>query len=154
MCRNYRSHVLRVLNPTVFTYQQFVLIFSYFSVVENVLVKPMEMNISPLESSEIVVGFRKHWLNKVGVSADVSRVFNKNTSIIRKMDGTRRRGAFIMLKKDRRGLKNIQKKNRRFNGGNNPAVYSMKEGQRKECYEMVEQREKVVRGKSTRTTQQ
>ena len=30
-----------------------------------------------------------------------AHVFNKNTIIIRKMDGTRRRGAFIMLKKGR-----------------------------------------------------
>ena len=51
--------------------------------------------------NEIVVGFRTHWLNRIGVSADISHVFNKNTIIIQKMDGTRRRAAFIMLKKGR-----------------------------------------------------
>jgi len=54
-----------------------------------------------LMHNEIVVGFRTHWLNGIGVSADISHIFNKNTIIIWKMDGTRRRAAFIMLKKGR-----------------------------------------------------
>ena len=58
---------------------------------------------------EIVLGFRKHWLNWISVSADVSHVFTKNAIIIQKMDGTRRRGAyFIMLKKGRQTQSWIQ----------------------------------------------